>query len=244
METAYFLFHVNQHLSAIKAEYVAEVFALPELILIPDSPLNIVGLLDLRGEVLPVLDFQSGPESRAESGAESDAESDAESGSGAQPKKYRLTDSIIVLSQDQLKIGLVVNAVQGMRELSSQDITSEIADLQAGISPALAKIVSGTIADEDANEGPILVFNEPNAWFSGGEIQQFISVTSFLINDSRNDPDGRLLQSEKQPSNPLSNPGGLASEDSFCPTATPEERIRFRQRADNLKRSLDADQPI
>ncbi|MEO1351724.1 MAG: chemotaxis protein CheW, partial [Cyanobacteria bacterium J06635_15] len=232
METNYFLFNINQHLSAIKAEYVAEVFALPELILIPDSPLNIVGLLNLRGEVLPILDFQVG------------GESDAASNRGDRPQPYRLTDSIIVLSQAQLKIGLVVNSVQGMRALSSQEITPEATDLQAGISPALAKIVSGTIADEDANEGPILIFNEPNAWFSGGEIQQFISVTSFLINDSRNDPNGRLLQFEKQSSNLLSNPGGLASEDSFCPTATPEERIRFRQRADNLKRSLDEDQPL
>lgn len=226
METAYFLFNINQHLTAIKAEYVAEVFALPELILIPDSPLNIVGLLNLRGEVLPILDFSP----------------KGDSGSGDQ--SYRLTDSVIVLSQAQLKIGLVVNAVQSMRELSSQNMTSETAGSHAGISPALEKIAAGVIFNEDANEGPILILNEPSSWFSGGEIQQFVSVTSFLINDSRDYSSRGLLQSEEQSPNQLSAPDTAASENRFCPTATLEERITFQQRADNLRRSLDEDQPV
>ena len=212
METSYFLFSLNQHLSAIKAEYVEEVFALPEFILIPDAPLDIVGVIDLRGEVVPILDLYLTV--------------------GESPRNYQLTDSILVLKQDQIRVGVIVTAVHGLKELSAQVIDPEILAQADSISPDKQKLLTGAVAADET----ILILSEPNDWFNTGEIQQVISVTSFLVNEIYSSARTDSLTTETE-----SSDSGSASQVSFCPTATPDERMIFRQRAENLRRSPDED---
>ena len=216
MEIPYFIFDLDQHLSAIEATYVEEVLALPELILVPDAPLNIVGVLDLRGEVLPILDLRRKTENLS--------------------PPYQLSDRVIVLNQAQLHIGIIANAVQGIQEILSQDITSERIDPPIWLNPDANHLVSGMITAEEA----IFTLSEPQSWFNIHEIQQFVSVTSFLVTEiqAKTQADGELF-TEELPDNQSSTTGT-----SFCPTATPEVQLAFRQRAEQLRRSLDEHQSV
>ncbi|MDB9528304.1 chemotaxis protein CheW [Oscillatoria sp. CS-180] len=210
MQIPHFIFDLDQQRSAIKAEYVEEVLALPELLLIPNAPFSIVGVLDLRGEVLPVLDLRQRTESSSQ--------------------RYQLSDKIIVVSQDQLRLGLIVSAVYEIRELSTQDITPDQGETPAWLNPDVSHLISGTMSGEET----ILMLSDPNHWFDSHEIQQFVSVTSFLVTEIHS-------QSSAQPESEEPAPNNLSAtvETAFCPTATPEVQQAFRQRAEELRRSLD-----
>lgn len=208
MEISYCLFEINQHVSAVKADYLEEVVALPELILLPNAPSGIVGVIALRGEVLPVVDLRvSDPD---------------------QSQHYRLTDSVIILKQSDLRIGLVANAVQDLRELSTQGMMTELPEHQDWMNPDIKRFFAGMIL----NQADILILHEPQSWFNPGELQQVIAVTRFLVDDFY---EPRLGQS----SGALSE---AAVTEAFAPNATAQEQLIFRQRADNLKRVLNDDQ--
>ncbi|MBE7383484.1 MAG: chemotaxis protein CheW [Leptolyngbya sp. SIO1E4] len=207
MKTSYFLFDLHQRLSAIEATYVEEVLALPELILIPDAPLNIVGILDLRGEVLPVLDLRLKKD--------------------GQSQPYQLSDSVVVLNQAELRIGIIVKDVQDIREISSEDITPELVEHQDSLNFDARNLASGMVTGEET----IFILSEPKAWFNAGEIQQFISVTSFLVTE---------MQAKSQSNaDQASDNDSSVSRAPFCPLATPEMLRVFRQRAENLRLSIE-----
>ncbi|MEM6253189.1 MAG: chemotaxis protein CheW [Cyanobacteria bacterium P01_D01_bin.156] len=201
MKTSYCLFKVNQHLSAINADYLEEVFSLPELILVPNAPSGIIGVIDLHGDVLPVVDFRVNPEE--------------------QSRHYELADSLIILKQNDLKVGVIANEVQGVRDLSIQGTMTELPEHQAWMSSDTKGFFAGLLL----NENNIFILNEPQAWFNPGELQQVIAVTRFLVDDFY---DNRLDQ----------NKTTLSAETiitAFCPDASAQEKSIFRQRADGLR---------
>ncbi|NER80196.1 MAG: chemotaxis protein CheW [Leptolyngbya sp. SIO1D8] len=212
----YLLFGLNDYLGGIKAEHVEEIFSLPELLLIPDAPLGIIGVIDFRGDPLPIIDLQSRDDN--------------------QSQPYQLTDSIIVLKQAPLRIGIIVSAIHTIREILSEDIKTEFSDDLNWDDSTSGRLLAGKIEGEEN----CFILGEPKDWFSASEVQQIISVTSFLINELRTATYDDQLTSEVALTEASS--GIFAVE--FCPTATPEERTIFRQRAENLRRSLDEDQPV
>ena len=216
MEIPHFFFTLNQHLSAVKADYVEEVFALPELILLPNAPLSIVGVIDLRGDVLPILDLQLITET--------------------QPEPYQLTDSVVVLKHAELRLGIVVKSVQGLRDISLQEVDPDLTDYQAQINQDARRFISGKVTTEE----PFLVLSEPKNWFNPGEIQQVISVTSFLINEIYGDAPVDSTQS--RPDDSEQTP--LTNQTNFCPNETLEAQMMFRQRAENLRQSVDENPSI
>ena len=123
METSYCLFEINQQLGAINTDYLEEVLSLPELILVPNAPSGIVGVIDLRGDVLPVIDLRLSQE--------------------GQPQSYRLTDSIIIVKQADLRIGLFVNNIQTIRDLSTQGLITDFSDYQRLAETKLSKQKAG-----------------------------------------------------------------------------------------------------
>ncbi|MBD2740232.1 chemotaxis protein CheW [Coleofasciculus sp. FACHB-1120] len=101
----YIVFSLNASLYGIEAFSVQEIFFLPELTPIVEAPPEMVGVLNLRGEILPVMDlhFRLGygfPE-------------------------YRLTDSVIVLISQGLRFGIVVNEVHDVQKISANAIATD-----------------------------------------------------------------------------------------------------------------------
>ncbi|MGF1536193.1 MAG: chemotaxis protein CheW [Elainellaceae cyanobacterium] len=196
---AYFLFRLNQQLAAIEAACVEEVFAIPELTLIPDAPLGIVGVLDLRGEILPVLDLRLSAD-----------------------RQHQLTDNVLVLSHADLKVGIIVSAAQGLREISTEAIAPRVAEYQGLFRLGVSDMLAGVVIEAE----PILVLNNPKRWLNTNSIQQVVSVTSFLIDK---------IHDEASP------------EASFSAAFPPEAQVVLRRRAEELRRlqgDSDADEDL
>ena len=210
MDTSYCLFEINQCHSAVSTTYVEEVFSLPELILIPNAPLGIIGVIDLRGDTLPIVDLQLNNESNE-----------------ASTRDYQLTDSIIVLRQADLRVGIIVNAIRGIRELSIQDLTINLEEYEETFNLNLKRFFAGVVSDETN----IFILNTPQDWFKTGEIQQVISVTRFLVDDFYDSRAGQdLAKTQRSEENATA---------IFSPKATLEERAIFQQRSENLRQSLE-----
>lgn len=207
METSYCLFEVNQHLGAINTTYLEEVIALPELILIPNAPSGIVGVIDLRGDVLPVVDLRLSIEEQAHS--------------------YLLTDSIIVLKQADLRIGIIVNNVQEIRELTTQGMVTELSGHQSWMNPDVTSFFDGIVL----NETEVFILGAPQFWFSPGKLQQVISITRFLVDDFNESRTEQSARASRERDVPL-----------FAANASSQEQIIFRQRAESLRRPLNDNQ--
>ncbi|MCG9884065.1 MAG: chemotaxis protein CheW [Cyanobacteria bacterium] len=100
--TAYLIFELHGVAYAAAASRIREVFYLPELLPMAEAPPEIAGVLNLRGEILPVLDLDRR--------------------FGRRPPPYRLTDSVVVLQGPAGPFGAIVNGVREVREITPEDI--------------------------------------------------------------------------------------------------------------------------
>ncbi|MBD1901733.1 chemotaxis protein CheW [Trichocoleus sp. DQ-A3] len=101
----YIIFSLNASLYGVEAFSVQEIFFLPELTPIVEAPPEMVGVLNLRGEILPVMDlhFRLGygfPE-------------------------YRLMDSVIVLVCQGFRFGIIVNEVHDVQKIYTNAIAAD-----------------------------------------------------------------------------------------------------------------------
>jgi purine-binding chemotaxis protein CheW len=97
--TPYLLFGLNGVRYAVDARSVLEIVRLPELTLADEAPPHIAGVINLRGKIAPVmnLDLRLGHSLR----------------------RYQLSDSVILLQADELVIGVIVNEVTDVAEISA-----------------------------------------------------------------------------------------------------------------------------
>jgi len=190
-EYSYLTFSLNNYLYGISTIYVEEIFPLPELKPILKASSGIVGTVNLRGDILPVVDVNLR--------------------FGYQSQDYQVTDSVVVLRWEQLRVGIIVNEFHEVKSISPEDITTELSHEQDLAGFEYKRIIAGTVG----NEEDIIILGKPGNWLRVAEIQQITSVefTSHI---------SKLL---------------LTQQLIFCPNATPEERAIFRERADNLKLS-------
>lgn len=98
----YLLFSLNAVNYGIDASAVQEILWLPELSLIEEAPSYIVGVINLRGQILPVMSLDERFQ-RVQ-------------------KKVCLSDRIIVLQVDDLKIGILVSEVHDVEQIAATNI--------------------------------------------------------------------------------------------------------------------------
>lgn len=101
----FIIFSLNGSLYGVPAISVAEVFFLPELTPIAETPDDIAGAINLRGEIVPVMDL--------------------ERRLGNQSQPYSVNDSIIVLKWQNFQMGIVVNQVRDVVTISSSNMTTD-----------------------------------------------------------------------------------------------------------------------
>lgn len=190
-EQLYFTFRLNNSIYGIITSYVEEVVSLPELTVVSSTHRDLVGLLNLRGEMLPVMDLNLIL--------------------GMPSPDYQVTDSILVLRWEYSRVGIIVNEVYKERKISPDQITTQLSSHQDVAEKDGKKI----IADLLRRAGDILILNHPETWIKSVEIEPILS-------DIQDNHPGDTFQLLNQQS-------------IFCPNATPEEQIIFRERADNLK---------
>jgi purine-binding chemotaxis protein CheW len=96
------LFRWNRSVFAVDALAVREIVRLPELTPVEEAPGFFVGVVDLRGRILPVMDL------------------DLRFGRAQRP--YHVQDHIVVLEWEQILTGLIVNEVLDVRNIAAHEI--------------------------------------------------------------------------------------------------------------------------
>lgn len=102
----YLTFNLGQSIYGIETSAVEEIFFLPEVTPILEAPREIVGLINLRGEILPIVDIYLR--------------------FGYHPLEYSLTDSIIVIHYRTRRIGIIVNQVREVRTIPLTEISQNL----------------------------------------------------------------------------------------------------------------------
>ena len=100
--TPYLLFGLHGARYGVDARLVGEIFRLPELTQAEEAPHYIAGLVNLRGKIETVMNLDLR--------------------FGHAPRRYQLTDSIILLKMDNLSMGIIVSEVHDVMEISADAI--------------------------------------------------------------------------------------------------------------------------
>lgn len=103
-DQAYLMFELNHSRYGIRATDVQEIFFLPEVIPIAEATPDMLGVISLRGELVPVIDLHQRLERHA--------------------SRCQLTDSMIVLQWHSQRVGIVVNQVEGIQTIAADQITT------------------------------------------------------------------------------------------------------------------------
>ena len=202
---SYLIFLHNNCFYGVEALSVREIFLLPEVTAIAEMPDSIIGVINLRGNVLPIMDLNLR--------------------FGYQQQEYSLTDSLVVIESQQSTIGIIVNQVYEVKDIPVTEIITEIysqGELSDGGSERNNKLhlVAGVAKLE---EKLITLLSSNNL------IRYMEEVAEFSINDRDNIgalvKENSLEKAEHQEDSKL----------IFCPNATSQEKTIFQERVKNLR---------
>jgi purine-binding chemotaxis protein CheW len=126
----YLIFSLHDLHYGIDALLVQEIFHLPEIIPIAEAPTDIVGVLNLRGKIVPVMHLGLRLGHRAQ--------------------QCYLSDSVIVLDYAGLQIGIIVSNVYEVKTISTTVIENNIdygrvKDIPSRFVAGVAKVDTDTI---------------------------------------------------------------------------------------------------
>ncbi len=126
----YLIFSLHDLQYGIDALLVQEIFYIPELATIVEAPKDIVGVLNLRGKIIPIMHLSLRL--------------------GNQLKECHLSDSIVVLNYDGLQVGVIVSNVKKVENVSEVLIESDldygrVKDINSRFVAGLAKTNSDTV---------------------------------------------------------------------------------------------------
>jgi purine-binding chemotaxis protein CheW len=206
-EQPYLVFSLNDTFYGIEAKWVKEIFFLPELTPVVNASRNFVGLLNWRGKILPVMDLNLRL-------------------FGYRCREYCTSDSTIVLEQQNIDWGIIVDRVCNIHPLSP------------------SKIVPNFV-DEDEIEGD-------TNWFQMPLLSKLITGVAHLGTDLIMLLDCEGLMENQEVAEINDSDHKIATElpkfeAIFCPNATPQEREIFRQRSQQLQQvpeSLEVEESI
>lgn len=103
--TEVLLFEINDQQYGVESNFVMEVFESKQITPLPLTPEHVIGIINYRGEILPVIDYKIFADSSI--------------------KTRRDNYSIVILSDEKVRVGLIVNKVSGIKSLKWQQIKYE-----------------------------------------------------------------------------------------------------------------------
>ena len=122
---SYLIFRLNNALYGVSTLSVKEIFLLPLLTPVLEAPPDIVGVIDVSGHILPVMDLNLR--------------------FGQQTDGYCLTDQVIVLEQGERDLGIIVNEVLEVRNIPAADITNLIQGNQSTSDTNSHQFIAGMV---------------------------------------------------------------------------------------------------
>lgn len=211
MEKPYLVFSLHELHYGVDALLVQEIFQLPELISVAEAPDDIVGMLNLRGKIVPVMHLNLRL--------------------GLPMQECQLSDSVIVLNCDGLQIGIIVNTVYEVKNIDLQAI-------ETGIDYGRIKQISSRFVAGLAklNFDTIVLVNHENLLRDSDAVEALVNEENIYELTKENLELQFLETSEtKRKSSVITN-----FYDICCPNATPEQKAIYRGRAENLKQSSES----
>lgn len=219
MNTSDFLtFRLRQLQYGIPVSCVREIFPLPEINPVPEAPGDIIGLLNWRGNVLPIMHL------------------DRRLGHAIQP--CRLSDRVIVIEWQGIQVGVIVDQVDDVLSLEERLIEQDFGygrenhintAFLAGIAKLETKMLLLLNTDaliRLADEVAILI------WES--QLQAQATEAAITQNDlAEVDAEGQSATG--------SEPITTNFYALYCPDATVADRAIFQRRAEELKQSHEED---
>ncbi len=109
----YMTFACGEEIFGISIKYVNEIIGLQQITHIPDTENFIIGLINLRGKIIPVIDVRIRFE--------------------MEPLEYNDRTSVIVIDVKSTVIGLIVDRIEGVVEFAENEITPppSVSDLES-----------------------------------------------------------------------------------------------------------------
>jgi purine-binding chemotaxis protein CheW len=220
---------------------VREIFPLPELIPAPEAPGDIIGLLNLRGKVLPIMHLDRRL--------------------GKPVGRVTLGDCVIVIEWQGLQVGMVVHQVEEVFTLDPAFIETDVSygreqAINTAFLKGVAKVESGLILLLNpeklirlADEVAVMMWQAEfgglgNALDDQPAITQPEQSQEELDFFSSDFFEPNLLDPYESPvPEPLPQlPSGTDFYALYCPDASKSEREVFQRRAAELRQSLEDDQ--
>ena len=206
----YLIFKQHDSFYGVEALAVQEIFLLPELTPIAESPDEIVGAINVRGEFLSVMDLNLR--------------------FGYQSDDYMITDSVITISAEDSHIGIIVNEVKEVLMIEENTIKSTLSYKREWPTKS-HHFIRGILQIDDG----LVMILDPKILIKYSQEEEDLSKnlrrarTENLPNFSDFEDIDLLEEKVTIPKKFLEHP-------VFCPHATPEEKIIFRERATNLRK--------
>lgn len=194
---SYLTFNLEDDIYGINTLAVEEIFLLPELTPVPEAALDVVGVFNWRGQILPAIDLKLR--------------------FGYPATDYTLTDSIIVLKSGDWRGGLIVNQVQEVRNIAIDEITTEFSGQHDTIKAETRGVQAGIAR---LNDDIIILLNADAIVENKGD-RALENRESLELEEKLDYRDRPAIWRE------------------FCPNATPEEKVIFRQRAKHLMQGVE-----
>ncbi|MDY6851788.1 MAG: chemotaxis protein CheW [Thermodesulfobacteriota bacterium] len=136
----YLTFHLAQEEYGVELYYVLEVIGMQKITEMPDMPAFIKGLINLRGQVIPVMDVRLR--------------------FGMEPREYDERTCVVVVNIQDISIGLVVDEVEEVLNIPKEQVQPppKISRMEGGrFIQGLGKVGDGVKILLDVNE---LLFEE------------------------------------------------------------------------------------
>ncbi|MDB9312076.1 chemotaxis protein CheW [Spirulina sp. CS-785/01] len=206
LEETYLIFSLHQSLYGIATTVVEEVFFLPELTPIPQAPYDIVGVINLRGTILPVMDLHLR--------------------FGYRSPQYKTTDCLVVLRWNETRLGIVVNQVHEVRQISSQEISSDVSYGRENPQEQQVTFKKGIARSTDS----LIILLDPDPLINSVERRREHLPQEFLEASTLEELKEEDLNHQREEL-PL-----------FCPQATPQERKIFQDRTNHLRQSTEVEE--
>jgi purine-binding chemotaxis protein CheW len=209
MRHPYLTFRLQGAWYAVEASWVKEILQLPALTPVAEVPHYIIGVVNYRQHILPVMDLGLRL--------------------GQPPRSYQIQDHVIVLERESRLLGMLVNEVQGVHEMPLQTIEpcAAFAESHAGggrFVRYLAKLNTTAMMILDPE---LLLRSAPEPRVNGSQAALTVPDASCPQSPEHASGDGGLAD----------NPFETAP--LFFPHAAPWERALLLERARNLTTSLE-----
>lgn len=176
----------------LDARIISEILLLPEVTPIEEAPAHVVGVVNVRGKIIPIIDLNLV--------------------FGHAPSRYSLSDKIIIMEMSGFKIGMIVNEVFEVEDILNTNI--EPVPVYGRADSVPAHFLSGEVKDGD---NIIMLLNHSNIFLHTEyvkEITQELKIAEYAVFCPEASPDVKAVFHERakalvQPTESLAASAGI-----------------------------------